>query len=60
MSAGMEKWNLHQRIALKLLMLFGSKPRRLLLGFMLVTGFISMFMSNTSTAGLMVLLLFLF
>ncbi len=50
----MEKWNLHRRVALRLLMIFGNKPRMLLLGFMLTTGGISMFMSNISTTGLMV------
>jgi len=50
----MEKWNLHRRIALKILIIFGISPGRILMGFMLATAFLSMWMSNTATAMMMV------
>ncbi|OGU37043.1 MAG: sodium:dicarboxylate symporter [Ignavibacteria bacterium GWB2_35_6b] len=46
----MEKWNLHKRIALYVISLFGSTPSKIILGFMTATGFISMWISNTATA----------
>ncbi len=49
----MQKWNLHERIALAIISRTGTNPSRLVLGFMLGTGFISMWMSNTATAVMM-------
>jgi sodium-dependent dicarboxylate transporter 2/3/5 len=49
----MQKWNLHRRIALQILMITGVSPGRILLGFMLATSFLSMWMSNTATAMMM-------
>ena len=46
----MEKWNLHKRIALNLISLFGSNPSRIIMGFMVASAFISMWISNTATA----------
>ncbi len=49
-----QKWDLHKRIALKILNTIGSSPGRILLGFMFATAFLSMWISNTATAMLMV------
>jgi sodium-dependent dicarboxylate transporter 2/3/5 len=50
----MQRWLLHKRIALKALLLFGVRPRLTLLGFMAVTAFLSMWISNTATTMMMV------
>ncbi len=50
----MQKWDLHKRIAIRILLITGSSPARILLGFMLATSFLSMWISNTATAMMMV------
>jgi sodium-dependent dicarboxylate transporter 2/3/5 len=50
----MQKWDLHKRIALKILMYTGISPARILLGFMVATAFLSMWISNTATTMMMV------
>jgi sodium-dependent dicarboxylate transporter 2/3/5 len=50
----MERWNLHRRIALNILRLTGTSKARILLGFMLATAFLSMWISNTATAMMVV------
>jgi len=45
----MQKWDLHRRIALRILRMLGTKPRRVILGFMLSTWFLSMWISNTAS-----------
>ncbi|MDH5547037.1 MAG: DASS family sodium-coupled anion symporter [Gammaproteobacteria bacterium] len=53
-AATLEKWNLHLRIALHTLRFTGTTPAKLLFGFMLATAFLSMWISNTAAALLMV------
>lgn len=48
-----EKWNLHRRIALNIINLIGSDVRKIILGFMVATAFLSMWISNTATAVMM-------
>ncbi len=50
----MEKWNLHRRIALNIILLIGGGPKRIILGFMVATAFLSMWISNTATTMMMV------
>ncbi len=45
----MEKWNLHKRIALSVILLFGRSPSKIIFGFMAATGFMSMWISNTAS-----------
>lgn len=49
----LERWNLHRRFALNILVLAGGKPRRLIGGFMLATAALSMWISNTATTLMM-------
>ena len=53
-SLAMEKWNLHKRIALRILLFIGISPGKILLGFMGATAFLSMWISNTATAMMMI------
>jgi len=49
----MERWQLHRRIAYAIVAAVGSQPRRLVLGVMIGTAFVSMWVSNTSTTLMM-------
>lgn len=49
----MEKWNLHKRIALNIVTFVGVNPRSIILGFILASAFLSMWVSNTATALMM-------
>ena len=50
----MQKWNLHRRIALNIINFVGGGPARIVLGFMIAAAFLSMWISNTATAVMMV------
>ena len=49
----LERWNLHRRFALHILVAAGGHPRRLLAGFMVATAALSMWISNTATTLMM-------
>lgn len=48
-----EKWNLHKRIALRIVQMTGTSGNRIILGFIIATAFLSMWLSNTATAMMM-------
>jgi len=49
----MERWNLHYRIAMKTIQIVGTSPSRIILGFMVAAGFLSMWVSNTACTVMM-------
>ncbi|HZD03470.1 MAG TPA: SLC13 family permease, partial [Longimicrobiales bacterium] len=53
LAAALERWGLHRRLALGIIHAVGTGPRRLVLGFMLATAFLSMWISNTATTAMM-------
>jgi sodium-dependent dicarboxylate transporter 2/3/5 len=53
LATAIQRWNLHRRIALALVLRLGTAPARLVAGFMLATAILSMWVSNTATAMLM-------
>lgn len=48
-----QKWNLHKRIALNIIRIIGTNVVKIILGFMIATAFMSMWISNTATAVMM-------
>ncbi|PKP44516.1 MAG: anion transporter [Bacteroidetes bacterium HGW-Bacteroidetes-13] len=53
LSIAIEKWSLHKRIALNIINAIGTNSSSIVLGFMIATGFLSMWISNTATAVMM-------
>ncbi len=53
LAIAIEKWNLHRRIALSIIKLIGTDVRLIILGFMVATAFLSMWISNTATSVMM-------
>lgn len=53
LALGIQRWGLHRRLALLVVYTVGTKPKQLVLGFMIATGFMSMWVSNTATAVVM-------
>lgn len=53
LAAGVKRWGLHRRLAFWTIRAIGMEPRRLVLGFMVASGFLSMWISNTAAVVLM-------
>lgn len=53
LATAMVKWGLHRRISLWIVMKVGKKPSMIVLGFILATAVVSMWMSNTTAAAMM-------
>jgi sodium-dependent dicarboxylate transporter 2/3/5 len=53
LAIAIEKWELHRRIALSIIRLIGNNLKLIILGFMIATAFLSMWISNTATSVMM-------
>lgn len=53
LAMAMQKWELHRRIALHIIKFIGLAPRKIILGFMIATAFLSMWISNTACTMMM-------
>ncbi|MGA8045499.1 MAG: DASS family sodium-coupled anion symporter, partial [Dermatophilaceae bacterium] len=54
LALAMQRWDLHRRIALRTVRAMGTRPPMVVAGFMLATAFLSMWVSNTATAVMMI------
>lgn len=53
LAIAIERWDLHKRIALNIIRIIGTNVNSIILGFMLATAFLSMWISNTATSVMM-------
>ena len=53
LALAIEKWDLHKRIALSIIRYTGTNGNKIILGFIISTGFLSMWLSNTATTMMM-------
>jgi len=53
LAIAMQEWNLHRRVALNIIQFIGTKPRSIILGFIVSTAFVSMWVSNTAATMMM-------
>lgn len=53
LAQAVQRWGLHRRLAMHTVLIVGTRPRRLIAGFMLTSGGLSMWMSNTATTVMM-------
>ncbi|MEF8864231.1 MAG: DASS family sodium-coupled anion symporter [Salinibacter sp.] len=53
LAQAMQRWRLHRRVALGIVQGIGTKPRSIIIGFLLASAFLSMWVSNTATALMM-------
>lgn len=53
LAIAIERWNLHRRIALRIISFIGTNVTMIILGFMIATAFLSMWISNTATSVMM-------
>lgn len=53
LALAMQRWGLHRRVALGLIGMMGTRPSRVIAGFLLASAFVSLWVSNTATAMMM-------
>jgi solute carrier family 13 (sodium-dependent dicarboxylate transporter), member 2/3/5 len=53
LAKAIQKWNLHERIALQIISMIGASPKRIILGMMMATAFLSMWISDTASTMVM-------